>query len=98
MGRKGDIVGGAYLGLIVVGYVVKFLSLSPDADRARFWGSVCSVVMALFCVATAAIIGIFIRDYMNVDGVYVVKYDPPQPAAPAAAEQIPPPPPEMDIC
>jgi hypothetical protein len=44
--------------------IVRFLSLSPDAERARFWTLVRRGVAPLFIAATRLITCVFIRYYM----------------------------------
>ncbi|TKV93748.1 hypothetical protein SEVIR_9G246301v4 [Setaria viridis] len=101
-GPRGHMLGCAYAGLHCALQFARFLSLSPVAEVAALWGPVLRVLQCLCYTATALIMWVFIRHHMNVDGVYVVEFDPPpQLAAPATTtvvEQLPPPPPEMDMC
>jgi hypothetical protein len=101
-GPRGQMLGCAYLGLHFALYVARFFLLSSGAEAAAFWGAVSRVLQWLCCVATALIMVVFIRHYMDVDGDYVVKYDPPAemaaPATTTVVEQLPPPPHGMDMC
>lgn len=101
LGPAATPAAAAYLAMHIVMYAVRFLSYSPVAERARFWGLVHTAVASVCWTATALILCVFVRKYMDVDGVYVLKeLDPSQQPPPAASEQIqlPPPPPEMDMC
>ncbi|KAJ1288640.1 hypothetical protein BS78_02G103400 [Paspalum vaginatum] len=95
LGPAGEALAAAYLGIHVLLYVVQFLSLSAVPERARFWAPVRTFVASTCIAANALIICAFIRYYMDVDGVYVIReLDPSQQQQPA----LPPPPPEMDMC
>ncbi|KAJ1270685.1 hypothetical protein BS78_06G070700 [Paspalum vaginatum] len=104
MGPVGDdVLAAAYVGIHVLLYAVQFLSLSAVPEWARFWAPIQTVVAAMCVAANALIIGVFIRNYMDLDGLYVIReLDPSkkkkkqQPAE--ATELLPPPPPEMDMC
>ena len=101
MGPAGTVLSAAYLGIHVLLYVVQFLSFSAVPERARFWATVRTFVASTCIAANVLIIAIFIRYYMDVDGVYVIRqFDPSQQqdAEAAASELLPPPPPEMDMC
>ena len=102
MGRTGENLLCAYLGIHYLNIIVNLLSFYTDGEQARFWTLVSRVVQSLCYASTWLIACVFIRYYMRVDGEYHVTFDPPQqhlaPAAAAKAEQLPPPPPEMDMC
>ena len=100
MGRTGENLLCAYLGIHYLNIIVNLLSFYTDGEQARFWTLASRVVQSLFYASTWLIICVFIRYYMRVYGEYHVTFDPPQQhlAPAAAAEQLPPPPPEMDMC
>jgi hypothetical protein len=102
MGRTGENLLCAYVGIHYLNVIVNLLSFYTDGEQARFWTLVSRVVQSLCYASTLLIACVFIRYYMRVDGEYHVTFDPPQqhlaPAVAAEAEQLPPPPPEMDMC
>ena len=105
MGRTGENLLAACVGIHYLLIMVNLLSFYTDGEQARFWTLVSRVVQSL-CYASTTLITctlitcVFIRYYMRVYGEYHVTFDPPQQhlAPAAAAEQLPPPPPEMDMC
>nr|CAB3470698.1 unnamed protein product [Digitaria exilis] len=102
-GPAGDKLGCAYVGLHFALYLARVLSLEPVPGRDLVWGPVHFVLQCICYTATTLVACIFIRSYMNVDGVYAEEFDPqvaaPPPSAAAAEEhQLPLPPPEMDMC
>ncbi|KAF8648307.1 hypothetical protein HU200_064887 [Digitaria exilis] len=102
-GPAGDKLGCAYVGLHFALYLARVLSLAPVPGWDLVWGPVHFVLQCICYTATTLVACIFIRSYMNVDGVYAEEFDPqvaaPPPSAAAAEEhQLPPPPPEMDMC
>ena len=98
MGRTGENLLCAYVGIHYLNIIVNLLSFYTDGEQARFWTLVSRVVQSLCYASTWLIACVFIRYYMRVDGVYHVTIDPPQQHRAPAAEQLPPPPPEMDMC
>ena len=98
MGRTGENLLCAYLGIHYLNIIVNLLSFYTDGEQARFWTLASRVVQSLCYASTWLIICVFIRYYMRVDGEYHVTFDPPQQHRAPAAEQLPPPPPEMDMC
>ena len=96
MGRTGENLLCAYVGIHYLNVIVNLLSFYTDGEQARFWIPIFRVWVYLGLAAMALMTCVDIGYYLY--GLYALKFDPPQQQLAAAAVQLPPPPPEMDMC